>query len=390
MNPSLNRQARLTASIGLFFFLPLLSGVIGHWVKGKAVYSGLDFQSILCGGALAADGKSRYWLHGEFSCEHYDAASSFIYLPWVADLGHDLTVTFGAAPVLSVWAWVSIASLAVAIYLPLVGALPFASRKARLPFASLITGSVVYWGNIAGLIYALFALSTLIAARRPLLLVCLIVFAGTIKQTWLSGLVVILLLDLPVWKRWVYFFVGAIVGLAPTLGFILFADPAEVSAWATVTARTTMAHTPGQGLLGWLIVLGLPTQSDWIVPIWFIYASILVTAGLGIVARYQPERRARVWLGVLIMTLLIPRIVTYDFLLFAPGMALVLSLAWSEGRKGLVCAVYGACVLTALIGLVDSADAAIMLVTALSALSVMIIGLPHGRAGIAQLLPTNS
>ena len=386
MTSSSKRQARLTASIGLFFFLPLLSGVIGRWVKGKTVYSGLDFQSILCGGALAADGRSRYWLHGEFACEQYDAASSFIYLPWLADLGHGLVTTFGASPVLSVWACLSIASLAIAIYLSLVARLPFASRTSRLPFASLITGSVVYWGNIAGLIYALFALSTLFAARRPLLFVCLIVFAGAIKQTWLTGLVVILLLDLPVWKRWMYFLLGALAGLAPTLGFILLADAAEVAAWAMVTARTTMAHTPGQGLLGWLIFLGLPPQSDWIVPIWLVYASLLVSAGLGIVARYQPEGRARVWLGVLIMTLLIPRIVTYDFLLFAPGMALILGMAQSNGHKWFVRAVYGACILTALIGLMDSADAAIMLVTALSTMSLLITGLPHARAGILQLL----
>ncbi len=377
----------VAAKAGILFFLPLASGVLGRWIQGKTIYSGLDFESILCGGARAAQGQSRYAVHGDFHCDAYDAASSFIYLPWIADLGHAAAAAFGSSTVTMVWTLLFLVSLAVAIYIPLLAPMSFASRKARLPFASLITGSVVFWGNIAGLVYALMALSTFIAARRPVLFVAVVVLAGSIKQTWLTGLTVILLLDLPWWKRWSYFLIGAAAGLAPTLWFILTANPAEVSAWADVTRYTTMVQTPGQGLLGWAQLLGLPPNSDWIIPLWIGFAATLVIAGLGCVEHYRPSGQARVWLGVLIAVLIIPRIVSYDFLLFAPGMALLLDIAARQGKRLIANTVYGACVLTLIIGVADSPDFAIMLVTLTSSASIVVIGLPHARMGIMAVLP---
>lgn len=380
----------VTEKAGLLFFLPLASGVLGRWIQGKQIYSGLDFESILCGGARAAQDQSRYAVHGDFHCDAYDAASSFIYLPWIADLGHAAVAAFGTSIVTMVWALLFTVSLAVAIYIPLLAPMSFTSRKARLPFASLITGSVVFWGNIAGLVYALMALSTYIAARRPAVFVSVVVFAGSIKQTWLTNLTVILLLDLPWWKRWTYFLIGAAAGLAPTLWFVVTANPAEVSAWADVTRYTAMVQTPGQGLLRWAQLLGLPPNSDWIIPLWIGFAAAMVIAGLGLVEHYRPSGRARVWLGLLIAVLIIPRIASYDFLLFAPGIALLLDIATREGKRLVANTVYGACVLTLIIGIADSADHAIVLVTLTSSASIMLIGLPHARMGILAVLPNRT
>ena len=384
------KWTRIAANAGIVFFLPLLSGVLGRWIQGKQIYSGLDFESILCGGARAAQGESRYAIHGEFGCEAYDVESSFIYLPWIADLGHAAVTAFGVSSVTMLWALLFAVCAAIAVYIPLLSPMPFASRKARLPFASLITGSVVFWGNIAGLVYALIALSTYFAARRPLLFVSVIVFAGSIKQTWLTGLAVILLLDLPWWKRWTYFLVGVAAGLAPTLWFVFAGSPAEVSAWAEVTRYTTMVQTPGQGLLGWAQLLGLPPNSDWIIPLWLAFAATLVMAGLGYVEHYQPSGMARVWLGLLIASLIIPRIVSYDFFLIAPGMAILLGTATREGKNLFAKAVYGACLLTLMIGIAESADHAIMLVTFTCSASIAMLGLPHARKGIMALLPNQT
>lgn len=373
-------------AVGFIFLIPFLSGLIGRLIKGR-LYSGNDFETIMCGGALGARGESRYAIPGEFHCVEYDVQASFIYLPWTGDVAHTAVLWLGPGMVHAIWAGIFFLAIGVAIYVPFFSKMPFASVRERLPFACLLTGSVIYWGNIAGLVYGLFALAALVAPKRPLILFSVIIFAAAIKQVWLTGLVVFLLIDMAWWKRWAVGLSGAILGLAPTLWFVCNGAPSEVAAWYNVTRFMAMDEIVGGGLLGWIAVFGLPTNADWVILAWAIFAAALTLAALGLAEHHKLTGQKRVWLGLSIATLVIPRLVSYEIFLLAPGIVIVLNVARETGAPKLAWWVYGACVTSVLLSIANLADYEVVPVAFTCSLAVLWTGLPHWRCGLRAVLP---
>lgn len=382
------RKQSLWGTVGLavLFFAPLLSGVIGRATKGREVYNGEEFETLLCAGAKGAAGESMYPPAKAFSCEQYDTTASFLYIPWSADASHGLVSLFGAPVVTTAYAVVFFAAIIFAIWVSIFRRLEWASVRERLPFAGAFTGSIVLWGNVAGVVYGMIAVAALIAARLPALFVAVIVFAGSIKQVWLCLLAVVLLLPLAWWKRWAYFVCGAVLGLLPTVLFVTSGSSA-VDAWLSILRFYAVEDLPGHGYLGWLRLVGVEDGSmlDW--ALWPIFAALLVTAALGLSEHFDLSSEQRVWLGLAVGSLLIPRVVAYEFFLFAPGMLVVLNAARADRMKWVSWLVYGGCGLMLLFNVGDLGDYAMIPLTLACSIAICSVGLRYWSTGLVSVLP---
>lgn len=382
------KDMKLWQKIGLIllFFGPLISGVLGRIIKGRPVYNGEEFETLLCAGARAADGETMYPAAKSFSCAQYDTTASYLYIPWPAEGLHGLVSMLGAPIVTGVYAVVYFTAIFAAIWISTFRRLPYATVMERVPFAGMLTGSIILWGNVAGFIYGLIALVALIAHRLPLLFVGVIGFAGSLKQVWLCLLTVVLFLPRPWWQRLSLFAVGAFIGLLPTLLFVT-SGSTEVQAWIDILHFYAVEDLPGQGFLGWLRLLGVGHDSALNTWLWLPFATLMVGSGLGIVEKFKLTAKQRVWLGLAIGSLLIPRVVSYEFFLFAPGMVLVIHCARDAGKKWISWLVYGACALTLLFNIGDLGDFAMIPLTFACALAIVIVGVPHMVFGVSHLLP---
>ncbi len=372
--------------IGLLFFMPLLSGVIGRLVKGQPVYNGLEFETLLCAGARAARGETRYPVAHAFTCPEYQTEASFLYIPWSGDAAHAMTGWFGILPVTLTYAVLYFAAIAAAIWISFFKTFDFAPVRDRLPFAAALTGSILLWGNVAGVIYGLIAVAALLAPRRPLLFVAVIVFAATIKQVWLCLLVVVMLMDLPIWKRWALFLGGSVAGLLPTLLFVT-SGSSEVGAWLSILNYYAVEDLPGQGFLGWLRLAGVQHESPLNAWLWLVFAGLTCAAGLGIAERFCASRTERVWLGLAVGSLLVPRLVSYEFFLFAPGMVVVLNAARESGMGWIRKLVFGACGLCLLLNVADLGDYAMLPMTLACFIAILVTGAPHILNALTAVLP---
>ena len=382
------KDLRLWQKIGLIvlFFGPLLSGILGRALKGRPVYNGEEFETLLCAGARAAQGETMYPPAKAFSCAGYDTVASYLYIPWPAQGLHGLVSMLGAPVVTGIYAVLFFAAIFAAIWIPIFRRVPYATVMERVPFAGMLTGSIVLWGNIAGFIYGLIALVALIAHRAPLLFVAVIGFSGSLKQVWLCLLAVVLFLPRPWWQRLSLFALGAFIGLLPTYLFVT-SGSSEVQAWLDILRFYAIEDLPGQGFLGWLRLVGVGPDSALNTWLWLPFAALMVSCGLGIAEKFDLTAKQRVWLGLAVGSLLIPRVVSYEFFLFAPGMVLVIHCAREAGKRWIAWLVYGACTMTVLFNIADLGDYAILPLTFACALAVAITGVPHMVRGISHLLP---
>ena len=373
-------------SLIVLFFGPLLSGVLGRAFKGRPIYNGEEFETLLCAGARAAQGETMYPPGKAFSCAQYDTLSSYLYIPWPAQGLHGLVSMFGAPIVTGIYAVLFFAAIFAAIWIPIFRRVPYASVMSRVPFAGMLTGSIVLWGNIAGLVYGVIALVALIAHRAPLVFVTVIGISGSLKQVWLCLLAVVLFLPRPWWQRLSLFSLGAVIGLLPTYLFVT-SGSSEVQAWLDIMLFYAVEDVPGQGFLGWLRLVGIGPSSSLNTLLWIPYAVLMVGSGIGIAEKFELTDKQRVWLGLAVGSLLIPRVVSYEFFLFAPGMVLVIQHARAAGKKWISWLVYSACGVTLLFNVADFGDYAILPLTFACALAIAITGASHMIMGISHLLP---
>ncbi len=383
-----DKHMPLWKKIGLIvlFFGPLMSGVLGRALKGRPVYNGEEFETLLCAGARAAQGNTMYPPAKAFSCAQYDTVASYLYIPWPAQGLHGLVSMLGSSIITGIYAILFFAAIFAAIWIPIFRRVPYATVMERIPFAGMLTGSIILWGNIAGLVYGVIALIALVAHRAPLLFVTVIGVSGSLKQVWLCLLTVVLFLPRPWWQRLSLFSLGALIGLLPTYLFVS-SGSSEVQAWMEILRFYALEDLPGQGFLGWLRFVGIDHDSLLNTWLWLPFAVLMVGSGLGIAEKFKLTPQQRVWLGLAVGSLLIPRVVSYEFFLFAPGMVLTMHCAKEVGKKWISWLVYGACALTLLFNIGDLGDYAILPLTFACALAIAITGVPYMVLGVSHLLP---
>lgn len=306
------------------FFLPLLSGVLGKIAKSHAWFG--DYRAVACGAQKVIDGGALYDLN--LKCEAMEGTTAvYVYLPVVAEAFSGVIRLIGQDCLIWLYGALYILSLAV-----LLGGIYVLSRKTRagpepalldkIPFAAFLTGSAVVWGNIAVLCHAAVLASALVAKRYPWLFAAVVALCGVIKPVFLTYLLVLLFIDLPLWKRLGWSAIAAIAGLLPT---VLFATEGSAlsQSWRATLSGFVYTTTPGESFYGWLGLLGLRGDSIAANLGWLVFAGLMALSGLAIAEGLKLDTRARIWLGLSLGVLTIPRLMSQDVFLIGVGLAYI-------------------------------------------------------------------
>ncbi len=334
---------------------PLISGVASRIAKGSIWFQ--DFDAVACAGERLAAGLPIY--EQEPTCAGMEP-TGFVYLPWVARVFGAASNAIGYDGLKWSYAAVYVAAFA------LLGWAAFLNRKAagsvwdRLPVLGLVTGSTIYWGNVAPILHAFVAAAALVAARHPALFALALAMAAAVKPVFLTYGIVLLVLPIPLWKRLALGAATAGLGLAPTLHFM--ATGGELAAqWQANLDFFVYRVQPGDGFLGWLGMLGADTGSLAAQAGWAVYAAVVTIAAVVIALRAGLTPEQRVWLGMGAGALANPRIVPLDVLMLAVLVGAVIHVARTaaisdRARKWAVGLAAGSAIVGALGNSLDAGD----------------------------------
>lgn len=313
----LSRLASLRqgAIVPFLFVLPFLFGLAAKLLRAKQWFG--DYQAMACAGLKVQAHQPMYAVHLACPGMH---ASAFVYIPIVADTFAGLERVLTEPGLCVLYALLFIISLAALMLVPLRMA-PGAWRD-KLPFAVFIGSAAVTWGNVAVLLHAAILGAALLLETAPWLFVIAVAAAAAVKPVFLTYLIVILLADMPWLKRLGLMFAGAVAGLAPTIVFVM-TDADAAYQWAQVLTHFVYEVTPGSGFYGWLAMLGIRGDTVAAQVMFLVYAGALALSALYIAYRLKLNRRDRLWLGLSVAALLIPRIMSQDVFLLAPGLVTV-------------------------------------------------------------------
>ncbi|MFT3998258.1 MAG: hypothetical protein QM667_12705 [Asticcacaulis sp.] len=316
--------------IVFLFLLPLLSGVLGKIAKSNAWFG--DYRAVACGAQKIIDGGALYDMN--LTCPNMEGTTAvYVYLPVVAEAFAGVIRLIGQDGMIWLYGALYILSLIVLLggtYLyPPLRALGRSGGGGlhptlidKIPFAAFLTGSAVVWGNIAVLCHAAVLASALVAKRFPWLFAAVVALCGVIKPVFLTYLLVLLFLDIPLWKRLGWAVLAAVAGVLPTLLFAAEGSALSES-WRATLSAFVYTTTPGESFYGWLGLIGLRGDSALANIGWLVFAGLMTLSGLCIAEGLKLDTRARIWLGLSLGTLCIPRLMSQDVFLIGVGLVYI-------------------------------------------------------------------
>ena len=308
------RGWRVSGQVRFACLLPLLFGVLAKLRHPDGLFS--EYRTIACAGMHANAGEGVYSRTLTCAGEH---VPSFVYLPDIARVAGGIIASIGEPGLLLVYLCLTILSVAALITVPLFAPVVPGSWPDRLPFASLVGGGAVLVGNIAVILHGAILVAALMFEAAPWVLIAAIVGAAWVKPVFLTALAIPLVADMPWRKKAVLIGAGAVLGLMPTA--IFAATGGSVARqWLDLLSYFVCDVTPGKGLLGWLQWVGVNGRSPLAHAVWLGFAAALVGCGLLLPNALRLTPSERIWLGLAVATLLIPRIMAEDVFLIGPGL----------------------------------------------------------------------
>ena len=343
----------------LLFFLPLALGILAKLYRSKYVFS--EYQSVACAGLKALQNAPIYAL--DLQCPGMRAAS-FVYIPGVAQVAAFFEHFLTEPGFLALYLVFYLAAAAALIYIPFLSRRTPGNRRDKLPFAVFLSSSAFMLGNIAVILHGIVLLGALAIEITPWLFVATVAMAAWVKPTFLTYLIVILLLDMPLVRRIGLMAAGVIIGLLP-LGHFILTGGVLTHQWYALLSHYVFDVTPGVGFFGWTSLLGLDPAHTGIKMAYLVFACLITLSGLALAEGLQLNRRERIWLGLSLATLLIPRIMSEDICLIGPGLLILADRsAYLAGKaqvilkngRGLILALCIVALAGALTGLADYSE----------------------------------
>jgi len=312
----------------VLFFLPLIVGIIAKLYRSKYIFS--EYQSVACAGLKALQGAPIYAL--DLQCPGMRAAS-FVYLPGVAQVAAFFERILTEPGFLVLYLVFYLAAAAALIYFPLFARKTPGNWRDKLPFAVFLSSSAVMLGNIAVILHGLVLVGALAIEISPWLFIAAVAVAAWVKPTFLTYLMVVLLLDIPLMRRVGLMAVGILIGLLPLGHFILTAGALTLQ-WYALLSHYVYEVTPGVGFFGWTSLIGLDPAHIGVKLAYLVFAGLISLSGLALVKGLQLNRSERIWLGLSLAALLIPRIMSEDICLIGPGLLILADKSTSLAGQG--------------------------------------------------------
>jgi hypothetical protein len=301
----------------LLFFLPLALGILAKLYRSKYVFS--EYQSVACAGLKVLQSAPIYAL--DLQC-HGMRAASFVYIPGVAQVAAFFERFLTEPGFLVLYLVFYLAAAAALIYVPFFARQTPGTWRDKLPFAVFLSSSAFMLGNIAVILHGIVLLSALAIEISPWLFVAGVAVAAWVKPTFLTYLLVIVLLDTPLVRRIGLMAAGICLGLLP-LGHFILTGGALTSQWYALLSHYVYNVTPGVGFFGWLSLTGMDPAHIGAKLAYLVFAGLIALSGLALAEGLQLNRRERMWLGLSLAVLLIPRIMSEDICLIGPGLLIL-------------------------------------------------------------------
>jgi len=317
---------RQNTVVQFLFVLPFLFGLLAKLNRSKPWFG--DYQAVACAGLKDQAHLPFYDLHMACPGMH---ASVFVYIPVVAHVTAWFEQVLSEPGLFWLYAGLFVVSLLALVIVPLKWAPGRLGDK--LPFAVFLGSAAVTWGNIAVLMHGAVLAAALMFEAAPWLFVAVVALVAAVKPVFLTYLAVVLLARMSWTRRLVLAGTGAATGLAPTILFT-FTDPGTAYQWAHLLKHFVYDVTPGSGFYGWIGFFGLRGDTPVAQAAYLLYAGAMMLSALTAADRLKLNSHERLWLGLSVAGLLIPRIMSQDVFLLAPGLVTVAQRAVAVAGAG--------------------------------------------------------
>lgn len=306
-----DRSGWVKAILAVCLIAPLATGVVSRFLRGSHWFA--DFEAVECAGQRLLQGLPIY--DPAATCPGMKP-SGFVYLPSIAEAFASISARLGPELWRGVYLGVFFIAFGFLLWATVIRRGGPGERWDRCLGLGLVTGSAVYWANIAVPLHAALCLAAWFAPRRPIVFAVCLALAGAIKPVFLTYGLVLLALPIPIWRRLALGAAAGIAGLAPTLVFLLQGGELAEQ-WRASLELFIYDVQPGDGFYGWIDVLGLSSLGvlpslGWAAFALMLCFCVIVLAGGG---GLRPRERALFGLGV--GALANPRITPNDTLLLA-------------------------------------------------------------------------
>lgn len=357
-------------AIGFLFWLPLLSGVVSRFKKTSEWFG--DYGAVACA--------AEKWLQGEpiynrALGEECPAVHNVVYVyhPAIAEAFANALSVLGHQGMF--WTYAAVFALACAsLVWIMIGRGDKETRRRSNRFAGFLTGSAIYWGNIAVVGHALIGIAAVVFRKRPSLLVIAIALAALAKPLFLPFAAVFVLAPWPFWRRALYTLAAIALGAGPSAYFLQYGGELATQ-WRDLISYFVYIDRPGAAFFGWLDLIGQPIDTLGASAAYLGYAALMCVAGLILAEGLDLNGETRALLGLSLGIMLIPRLMSQDFWLLGPGLAtLAVALIERHARAGkaLSLALLSICIFVLLANLADFADLGLPIAMFVLALTFLI------------------
>jgi hypothetical protein len=376
---ALTSQAWRRALFLLACIAPLIAGILSRFQRHSHWFS--DYDAVACAGEKLARGEDFYaW---PVACSHGMKSSGYVYPPHVARMFEAGAEAIG--PDAFKAAYLVLAAISFGFLCWFV----FLRRNApgefwdRAPGFALVTGSLVYYANIAVPLHALICVAALAAPKRPWLFALALAAAAALKPVYLVYGLVLLVVQAPVLMRLGLGAAAAILGLAPTAAFAL-GGGRWVEAWRHNLDFFVYGRQPGEGFYGWLSVLGIEERGLVPAAACALFVGALSLAAIVIAVRAKLDGSTRVALGLGIACLVNPRLSANDImpLALAAGSAIAIARAAElsdRARRGIVALVAGGLCIGGVGNSLDAGDYCVKVCTLMLTAAVLWLAVALAR-----------
>jgi hypothetical protein len=368
---ALTSQAWRRALFLLLCVAPLIAGILSRFKRHSVWFS--DYDAVACAGEHLARGEDFYqW---PTVCSHHMKSSGYVYAPHVAQMFEAGAEAIGADAFKIAYLVLSLICFGFLAWFVFLRREAPAGFWDRAPGFALVTGSLVYYANIAVPLHALICVAALAAPRRPWVFALALAAAAALKPVYLVYGLVLLLVQGPVLMRLGLGAMAALLGLAPTVMFAL-SGSRWVEPWRDNLDFFVYGRQPGEGFYGWLSALGLEERGLLSAAACASFVGVVSLAAIAIAVRAKLSGPARVALGLGIACLVNPRLSANDIFPLALAAGSVIAIARTaelseRTRKGLVALVAGGLCIGGIGNSLDAGDYSVKICTLMLTAAVL-------------------
>lgn len=350
------------------FSLSTLAGLIGRGLKGGWWLN--DFDAVACAAWRVAHHMP---LYAEGLACPGGRPAAYVYLPQLAWALSPLAGGPDVSTLRLAYGLAYGALMAWMFWVLFLRPAPDAPPRDRAPVMAMCKGSAISCGNIAGPCHAV----VLAVGGASWAMIPVVLGVALIKPVYLTYLLIFVYAAEPWRVRGAKLAVGlAGAGLAAV--WVVATGGSEIAVWRDALARVVIGQQTGVGFLDDVAHLGLRGGNVATQILWLGFAGVMALSGLVIAETRRLESRSRFLLALAVAQICNPRLMDYDLVLMAGGLAVVASGA-PQGRR----AVFWIGIVCLALSLAEQTALAIRLGPALLALLLVVAGVRAGREAAA-------